>query len=164
MTLFSPVKTLFAQMVIPDQPAQAPVPIAAPDQSGMIAAPAPMAIPAPAVVPSQLTWPDTVDLIENDPGLTQGDDPKIIELFKQAGEIFGKMSAIIDATAKSRMDLYQKYFELDAKLDEFLQNISLDEGVTNQEPHQHRQTLMHSNKTLTRSKHSLIMLTPPKML
>lgn len=139
--VFFPSKLIFAQPSPPQAvaqaaPAQVPDPNAAaqpapvtPDPNAAAQPAAPPAAPAQDVVPDQLTWPDTVDLAENAPDILPSDDPKIIDLFKECGQLFDAMTAIIDPLVKTRADLYQKYFELDAKLDEFFENIGLDEGV-----------------------------------
>lgn len=129
VTLLFSIKTIIAQQ-------GAPMPEAAPAQEQAHAAPQaadqpaqPAQPAAPEVKSEQLTWPDTVDLTENASEVYQTNNPQVVERFKKAHVSLDKMIAIIDAAVKGRVDLYQKYFDLDAKLDEFLQNTSLDEGI-----------------------------------
>lgn len=107
----------------------ATLPAVAPDAAAAAAATATTAAPAQDIVPEQLTWPDTADLAEDAPTPFQNNNPKVIELFRKLGASFDKAAEIIDPLVTTRADLYQKYFELDAKLDEFFQNIGLDEGI-----------------------------------
>lgn len=80
-----------------------------------------------AIAPEQFTWPDAITLTE-DQGKAPMQTPETIEQFKQAVSIIDQISSIIDNLVKMRADFYQKYFDLDATLDEFFQDISIKKG------------------------------------
>lgn len=81
---------------------------------------------------SQLKWPDSIELKEDDKGLVASASPKIKALSAQVKEHLNKMSALVEEITKKREELFTSYFEFDNTADVFLQTSTQAKGALEQ--------------------------------
>jgi len=114
--------------VMQQQPSAPPVP-AAFDASQQQPGAAPAA-PVSDVPSTQFgAQDDTIELKEEQGGMLQSNDPQIVIVFKQAGEVLEKMDKVSADMSKQRATLSESYAQLDAILDEFFQSSSFEKGI-----------------------------------
>ncbi len=108
----------------PAAPTEATAPAAPTEETAT-----PLTAPAPEVKPEQLKWPETIEIDEGKESTAKTSNPDIMKLFKKVNAALDKMSSVIDQMLKARTDLYQKFFEQDAKLDDFFQQTQFSTGA-----------------------------------
>jgi hypothetical protein len=80
---------------------------------------------------SQLQWPDTVTLQENDKALIKKKSPEIIATFNKIQDICSKIDEIITTTIRFRASCYDSYLSVIKELNAVYQQASYAKGSLN---------------------------------
>lgn len=126
-------KSFLSAMEAPSEmgiPAEAESAAPSPDTS--MQTPPVMDQPAASAESTQLKWPDSIELKEEDKGIIAPTNPKIVALNAQVQEYLNQMNKVVDQITKKREELFSQYFEFDNVTDVFIQSAAQSKGEVQQ--------------------------------
>lgn len=110
-----------------------PAPTPAPATTDKAAAEKPAAPAAPDVQAEQLKWPDTIEISETQKVLSQTSNKATLALFNTSKKSIKDADEIFNKIAKSYDDCSKKLDDINAKIDNFLQEAAFKEGKSKEQ-------------------------------
>lgn len=104
-------------------PDQAPAPVSSGDQASAQAASA-----GDELKPTQLKWPDALELKEEVSGQLTASDPAIVNIYGRSEVLLSECTKISQQFLKDQNDLSTKFADIANKIDEFFQDATIQRG------------------------------------